>query len=47
VYELINKFENTQTFFDINKTNKYFYCIESAADDRFVSGYHPGSTCND
>jgi hypothetical protein len=30
--DLLNKFENTQVFFDINKLNKYFYCVEEAND---------------
>ncbi|MFK7779910.1 MAG: PKD domain-containing protein [Candidatus Gracilibacteria bacterium] len=45
--DLINKYENETTFFDINKTNKYFYCIASAAADNHVTGYHPGTTCDD
>lgn len=45
--DLINNFEDKQLFFDINKTNKYYYCIASANDDWFVSGYHPWTTCDD
>jgi hypothetical protein len=47
VFDLINKYENKSIFYDINKTNKYFYCIASASDEWFVSGYHPWTACED
>lgn len=45
--DLINTYENKSIFYDINKTNKYFYCIASASEVWFVSGYHPGTFCED
>ncbi|MCD5385205.1 S-layer homology domain-containing protein, partial [Candidatus Gracilibacteria bacterium] len=43
--DLINKYSSSQGFYDINKFNKYFYCVEDANDSGFVKGYHPGTTC--
>ena len=43
--DLINKFKNSQVFFDINKLNKYFYCVEDANKSWFVTGYHPWTIC--
>jgi hypothetical protein len=43
--DLITKFQNSQVFYDIWKTNKYFYCVEDANDSWFVTGYHPWTTC--
>jgi len=44
--DIINKYENETVFYDINKNNKYFYCIAWASDEGYVSGYHPWTTCD-
>lgn len=46
-YDLITKYENKSIFYDINKTNKYFYCIADSLSSSFVSGYHPWTKCED
>ncbi len=43
--DLINKYINSQVFYDIGKSNKYFYCVEDANDSWFVKGYHPWTIC--
>jgi len=40
-HDLINKYKDSQVFYDINKNNKYFYCVEDANASSFVTGYHP------
>lgn len=47
VMDLINKYENKAVFYDIDKTNKYYYCIAYSNDNWFVSGYHPWTPCDD
>ena len=44
-FELFQKYEGKKLFFDLPQTNKYFYCIASASDKWYVSGYHPWSEC--
>lgn len=44
-YGLISKYENEKTFFDLENTNKYFYCIAAANDVWYVSWYHPSTKC--
>lgn len=44
---LINSYENSQVFYDINKINKYFYCVAEANNKWFVSGYQIWTTCDD
>jgi hypothetical protein len=39
--DLIEKYNNSQVFYDINKSNKYFYCVENANENLYVTGYHP------
>jgi len=46
-YELINKYENKSIFYDINKTNKYFYCISDFTDKWYVSWYYEWTKCDD
>ncbi len=43
---LINKYK-IPPFFDVLKTNKYFYCIAYAKANNFVSGYDINFKCND
>jgi hypothetical protein len=31
-YEYIKKYSDSELFFDLNKNNKYFYCIAEAED---------------
>ena len=44
--EFIKKYETKQIFFDINKKNKYFYCIAEANKNQFVIGYHESTKCS-
>ena len=44
-YEFLQKYTNSNLFFDINKTNKYFYCIAWADDNWFVKWYDAGTKC--
>ncbi|MDD3145170.1 MAG: PKD domain-containing protein [Candidatus Gracilibacteria bacterium] len=46
-YDFLTKYESKPLFFDINRTNKYFYCIAGADDSSFVSGYQAGTKCED
>ncbi|MDP2090794.1 MAG: PKD domain-containing protein [Candidatus Gracilibacteria bacterium] len=46
-YDLVNKYENKLVFYDINQSNKYFYCIADSTNNSFLSGYHQGSKCED
>lgn len=41
-----NKYINPP-FFDVNKTNKNFYCIADAKENNFVKGYDNSYKCND
>ena len=43
--DLLERFKNSQVFFDISKQNKYFYCVEEANYNWFVTGYHPWTVC--
>lgn len=45
-FDLINLYENKQIFYDINKENKYFYCIADSLKNSYVSWYSVWSTCN-
>jgi hypothetical protein len=42
----INKYK-TLPFFDVLKTNKYFYCIADAKANNFVAGYDKNFKCDD
>ena len=44
-YKLLDKYSDTSTFFDINKNNKYFYCIVDASYNKFINGYDPWTIC--
>lgn len=44
-YDLIDKYENTELFFDINKDNKYFYCIADANENWYISWYYEWTVC--
>ncbi len=46
-YDLFSKYNGAQSFFDIWKENKYFYCIASATDLKQVKWYHVWSLCED
>lgn len=46
-YDFIQKYSDSTLFFDINKTNKYFYCIAWADSSWFVKWYDPGTKCED
>ncbi|MCH8518985.1 S-layer homology domain-containing protein, partial [Candidatus Gracilibacteria bacterium] len=41
----LQKYANSQAYFDVDKTNPYFYCIEEADDKDYVRGYGIGVTC--
>ena len=45
--DLLNKYEDTQLFFDIAKTNKYYYCIADASNSWFVNWYYEWTVCED
>ena len=44
-YDLVEKYESNPIFYDIDKTNKYYYCISSAEDKWFVKWYQPWTLC--
>jgi hypothetical protein len=45
-YSLINKYgDKDSLFFDVNKNNKYFYCISEAENSWYVKWYQPWTTC--
>jgi len=46
-YELLQKYNDVNVFFDVSKTSKYFYCIADAVQKKFVSGYYPSTLCED
>lgn len=46
-YDFLQKYENKPLFFDINRTNKYFYCIAWADDSGYVSWYQAWTKCED
>ena len=42
---LIEQYSNIQTYFDVPRTNPYFYCIEEANDKDYVRWYGIGVAC--
>lgn len=45
-YNLINKYwDKDSLFFDVNKNNKYFYCISEAEKSWYVKWYQPWTSC--
>ena len=44
--DLIKEYEDKQPFFDVNKNNKYYYCVSDANEQWFVKGYHPWRVCD-
>lgn len=44
--DILDKY-TTQPFYDVFKTNKYFYCIGYAKDKSFVNGYDTNFRCDD
>ena len=44
---LLQAYSSTQSYFDVTKTNPYFYCIEEANDKDYVRGYGIGVSCED
>ncbi len=46
-YDFLQKYENKPLFFDINRTNKYYYCIAGADDSGYVSWYQVWTKCED
>lgn len=45
-YDLIQKYwEQDELFYDVNKNNKYFYCIASAKDSWYVKWYDAWTAC--
>lgn len=44
---LLQQYADTQAYFDVPKTNPYFYCIEEADDKDYVRGYGLGVRCED
>lgn len=47
LYSLIEKYSNQEVFYDINNTNKYFYCIADAKTKWFVTWYQDWTKCED
>ena len=37
----------TESFYDVEKTNKNFYCIEDALNNNYIKGYDVSYTCDD
>ncbi len=46
-YDLVKQYEDSKIFFDINKNNKYFYCIADANTIWNVSWYQAWTKCED
>lgn len=46
-YDFIKKYSDSTLFFDINKTNKYFYCVAWADSSWFVKWYDSWTKCED
>ena len=45
-FDLIQKYwEQDELFYDVNKNNKYFYCIASAKDSWYVKWYDVWTAC--
>ncbi len=44
---LFQQYENANPFFDVPKTNQYFYCIADASAQNFVAWYNPWHVCQD
>ncbi|MCD5380558.1 PKD domain-containing protein [Candidatus Gracilibacteria bacterium] len=44
-FGLIQEYSTALTFYDVEKTNKYFYCIAEADDKGYVKGYDKGYKC--
>ena len=42
---LLERYSNTQSYFDVPRTNPYFYCIEEANDKDYVRWYGIGVAC--
>ena len=42
---LIERYSNMQSYFDVARTNPYFYCIEEANDKDYVRWYGIGVAC--
>ncbi|MDQ7023207.1 MAG: PKD domain-containing protein [Candidatus Gracilibacteria bacterium] len=44
-FELLKSHSKTQTFYDVSKDNKYFYCIAESDKLGYVKGYSSGYQC--
>jgi hypothetical protein len=38
--DLLQRFGVSETFFDVKRENRYYYCIEYASNNSFLSGYN-------
>jgi S-layer homology domain len=45
--EFLTKYTGKPIYFDINETNKYFYCVAEADDKSYVRWYVAWDTCED
>jgi hypothetical protein len=33
IFDIVNKYQNEEVFYDIGKENKYFYCVAEAKNE--------------
>jgi len=46
-FQYIEKYVNEDVYYDINSSNKYFYCVAEADANNFVRWYDAGFQCED
>jgi len=46
-FEFIQKYAGKDVYYDINASNKYFYCVADADANNYVRWYDPGYQCED
>lgn len=44
-FHFIERYVNQEIYYDIDSSNKYFYCVADADQNNYVRGYDPGFTC--
>lgn len=46
-FKYIEKYLNKDVYYDIDSSNKYFYCVAEADANNYVRGYDPSYQCQD
>lgn len=46
-FSLVQKYENSEIFFDIKKENDYFYCVADSLEKKKVAWYKEWTACQD